>query len=219
MTIDEKIEEFAPLAELMPGVVVIHEIKGFKPIYMSSNGLDLLGLSLEELIKVGDEYQKVVLNNDFFEDYLKTLEKMLDEEEGEDETYSIFHQVQLKDEDDFVWYVSAIKAFCKDDNKKATHTVTIAYPLGHFKHITQKAERLLEESMFIKENRHKFLTLSKRGKEVLRLVALGRSSAEIAEELNISLDTVNSRRKLIKQKLSISSSYQFTRYARSFDLI
>lgn len=218
MTINEKIKEFAPHAELMPGVVVIHEIKGFRPIYMSSNGLDLLGLSLKELIEVGDEYQKVVLNKDFMEDYLKTLESMLNDED-ESQTYSIFHQVQLKNEDNFVWYVSAIKAFHTDENNKPTHTVTIAYPLGHFKHITQKAERLLEESLFIKKNRKKFLSLSKRGKEVLRLVSLGKSSVEIAEELNISLNTVNSHRKNIKQKLTISSSYQLNKYARSFDLI
>lgn len=218
MTIQEKIKAYAPQAELMPGVVVIHEIKGFKPLYMSSKGLNLLGLSLEELIEMGEDYQKKVLNKDFMEDYLKTLEHMLNNQE-ECLTYSIFHQVQLKSDEDFTWYVSAIRAFHKDEENRPTHTITIAFPLDHFEHITQKAERLLEESLFFKKNRQKFLSLSARGREVLRLVALGKSSAEISKELNISLDTVNSHRKMIKQKLAISSSYQFNRYARSFDLI
>lgn len=218
MNIQEKIEEFAPNGELMPGVVAIHEIKGFRPLYMSSNGLDLLGLSLEELIEMGEDYQKKVLNKDFMEDYLKTLKRMLNDDE-EHQTYSIFHQVQLMNEEDFVWYVSAIKAFHTDEENRPTHTLTIAFPLSQFEHITQKAERLLEESLFFKKNRQKFLSLSARGREVLRLVALGKSSAQISEELNISFDTVNSHRKIIKQKLAISSSYQFNRYARSFDLI
>jgi DNA-binding CsgD family transcriptional regulator len=47
---------------------------------------------------------------------------------------------------------------------------------------------------------------------VLRLVALGKSSCEIADELFISIETVNTHRKLIKQKLGIS-------YAHAFDVI
>ena len=78
---------------------------------------------------------------------------------------------------------------------------------------------MLDESLFFKKNRNKFLSLGNRGKEILRLFAMGKTSAEIAEELNLSTETVNSHKKIIKQKLGISSTYQFNRYARSFDLI
>ncbi|NJY62711.1 helix-turn-helix transcriptional regulator [Salinimicrobium sp. CDJ15-81-2] len=61
--------------------------------------------------------------------------------------------------------------------------------------------------------------MGKRAKEVLRLVALGKSSSEIAEELNISTETVNTHRKNIKKKLGISTTYEFTEYARAYDLI
>ncbi|NJW52522.1 helix-turn-helix transcriptional regulator [Salinimicrobium sp. CDJ15-91] len=87
------------------------------------------------------------------------------------------------------------------------------------KHIQNKAERLLAENKFFKENLGKFLSLGNRAKEVLRLVALGKSSGEIAHELNISTDTVNTHRKNIKKKLGISSTYEFTEYAHAYDLI
>ncbi len=218
MTIEEKINQFAPVAESMPGVMVVHKIEGFAPLYMTSNGLDLLGLTLEELKAIGEDYQKKFLNEDFMEDYLAFLRKAM-KEKKEDETYNFFHQVQLREDQDYVWYVSSIKIFHKDPEGNPTHTILIAFPLGDLEHIPQKAEKMLDESLFLKKNRKKFLSLGRRGKEVLRLVAMGKTSAEIAEELNVSTDTVNSHRRIVKEKLGISSSYQFTKYARSFDLI
>ena len=218
MTIQEKINLFAPVAELMPGVVIIHELKGFKPVYMSSKGLKLLGMTMEELIAMGEDYKRVVLNDEFMEDFLKSFEKML-QKEKEWNTYSIFHQVKLPDDENYGWHISSVKAFNKDSENNTTHTVTIGFPLGQFLHIPQKAEKILHESLFSKKHLKQFLTLSPRAIEVLKLVALGNSTAEIAEELKISPNTVNSHRKLIKQKLNISTFYDFTKYARSYDLI
>lgn len=218
MTVQEKIKEFAPMAEKMPGVVVIHEIDSFSPKFMTSNGLELLGISLEELIEVGEDYQKKFLNQDFMEDYLKALRKML-QEDALEETYTIFHQVQLKEEDDYVWYASSLKVFHVDEKNRPTHIVTTAFPIGGLQHLPQKAERLLAENFFHKKNYKKFSCLSIRAKQILRLVALGKSSGEISALLNISVDTVNSHRMAIKQKLEISTQYEFTKYALSFDLI
>lgn len=218
MTIEEKIKLFAPVAETMPGVVVIHKIEGFSPLFMTSNGLNLLGLNLEELQEIGEDYQKRFLNEDFMEDYLLFLTKKFREHQ-EEETFNFFHQVQLRAGEEYKWYVSSIKVFHKDEKGIPTHSVIIAFPLGEFEHIPQKAEKMLDESLFFKKNRNKFLSLGNRGKEILRLFAMGKTSAEIAEELNLSTETVNSHKKIIKQKLGISSTYQFNRYARSFDLI
>ena len=218
MTIEEKIGHFVPVAENLPGIVVIHEIENFAPLFMNSNGLNLIGLTLEELKKVGKDYQKRFLNEDFMKDYLIFLRKMI-REKNDDESYNFFHQVQLREYEEYEWYVSAIKVFHKDPQGDPTHTMTIAFPLGDFEHIPQKAERMLDESLFLKRNRKKFQSLGSRGREVLRLVAMGKTSAEIAEELNVSPDTVNSHKKVVKQKLGISSTYEFTKYARSFDLI
>lgn len=175
-------------------------------------------MTLDELIALKEDYKSIVLNDEIMVDYIQSLEKMFAREK-EWNSYSIFHQVQLKNEKDYSWYVSSIKAFHKDENDHTTHTVTIAFPLGHFQHIPQKAEKLLKESLFSKTHLKKFLSLSPRAIEVLKLVATGKSINEISEELNISPDTVNSHRKLIKQKLNISSPYDFLKYARSYDLI
>ncbi len=218
MDIEEKIKQFAPIAEHLPGVVVVHKTDDFAPVYMSSNGLKLLGISLEELIAIGEDYQKRILNEEFMNDFLNFLRREM-KEKKDDDTYNFFHQVQLREGEAYQWYVSSLRVFHYDPQGYASHTLTIAFPLGDLEHIPRKAERMLSETLFYKKNRQKFLNLGKRAKEVLRLVALGKSSAEIAEELHVTVDTVNTHKRLVKQKLNINSPYQFTKYAQSFDLI
>lgn len=218
MEITEKINQFIPIAEQLPGVVVIHRIEKFAPLYMSSNGLKLLGISLKELIDLGGDYQKKFFNEEFMPDFVELLTKMM-KENNDDQTYTLFHQVQLKEKWDYEWYASSLKIFHRNSRGYPTHAITIANPLGELKHIPEKAERMLKETLFYKKNQKKFKRLGERAKEVLRLVALGKTSAEIAEELHVTVDTVNTHKRLVKEKLEISSSYQFMKYARSFDLI
>jgi len=55
--------------------------------------------------------------------------------------------------------------------------------------------------------------LSEREREVLRLLALGHTNQEIAEQLYISVRTVETHRAHIMQKLSLSSRADLVRYA------
>ena len=64
MTIEEKLQVFAPFAEMMPGVVVVHELPNFKTVYMSSKGLKQLGISINELKRMGSEYNSRYFNNE-----------------------------------------------------------------------------------------------------------------------------------------------------------
>jgi two-component system response regulator NreC len=55
--------------------------------------------------------------------------------------------------------------------------------------------------------------LSEREMEVLRLIALGHTNAEIAEQLFLSVRTVETHRAHIQQKLSLASRAELVRYA------
>ena len=62
-------------------------------------------------------------------------------------------------------------------------------------------------------NQPPLTVLGAREQEVLGLLASGMQSAEIASTLCISIETVKSHRRNIKQKLRISSTAELTRYA------
>lgn len=60
--------------------------------------------------------------------------------------------------------------------------------------------------------------LTKREKEIVRLVVDGKTSMLIAQELSLSIKTVETHRKNIYQKLSINSVPQLVAYARAIGL-
>ncbi|HEX3239527.1 MAG TPA: response regulator transcription factor [Solirubrobacterales bacterium] len=61
--------------------------------------------------------------------------------------------------------------------------------------------------------------LSPRETDVLRLMALGHTNREIAEQLDLSVRTVETHRSHIQQKLGLSSRPELTRYALDHRLI
>jgi two-component system response regulator NreC len=61
--------------------------------------------------------------------------------------------------------------------------------------------------------------LSERETEVLKLIALGHTNAEIAQQLYLSVRTVESHRSHIQQKLRLSTRAELVRYALDHDLV
>lgn len=84
--------------------------------------------------------------------------------------------------------------------------------------INTKLDELIEERKFRKKQAFRFAQLTPREKEVLHLLACGYTNKVIANLLSIRLETVKHHRKLIKSKLEVSSTADFIRYARAFDL-
>jgi len=216
--LEEKITLLKETASLIPCVVIVHQLDPVTPIYMSKKGLSQLGVTLDELQEIGSDYHKRFFNNEDMSDFLQKIKALL-ARKNPDESFSFFQQVKFKDRKKWVWHLSALRIFHQAQDGSPTHTCTTAIPIDQMKHIPNKAERLLAESMFFNKNLDNFLSLGDREKEVLKLVALGESSGEIAEKLFISIETVRTHRKNIKQKLRIKSSYEFTKYAYAFDLI
>ncbi|HEU4903830.1 MAG TPA: LuxR C-terminal-related transcriptional regulator, partial [Flavisolibacter sp.] len=86
-------------------------------------------------------------------------------------------------------------------------------------YFTPKIERLIQENNFLRNNQQVFASLSKREKEVLRLLAKGQNSTEIAEALFISEATVKTHRKNIRNKLQAESTFDLLQFAQAFNLV
>lgn len=135
-TLNDKINALSAIAESLPIVIIVHDLQSQGVIYMSPNGLKILGCTLDPL-----------------------------------------------------------------------------------HHVTSKVNRLLEENNFLRRNQKVFTSLGKREKEILKFMALGNSTAEMAARLFFSEQTVNTHRRNIKAKLNAESNYDIVKFAQSFDLI
>lgn len=70
-----------------------------------------------------------------------------------------------------------------------------------------------------KGDEHGRSALSPRETEVLRLMALGHTNREVAEQLDLSVRTVETHRAHIQQKLGLSTRPELTRYALDHGLL
>jgi DNA-binding CsgD family transcriptional regulator len=212
------IDEIARLTNKLPGVIIIHNHFG-SVVWMSQLGLDLLGITLDEARNMtAAEYYSSFFNPEDYEMTVEKIHQLLDRN-NDDEFCTYFQQVRYKGDTDWTWHMNSCKIFARDAEGKPTMTITMAFPLNAMHHMPAKAERLLAENNFLRRNYKLYSLLSRRERDVLRLMALGKTSSETADELFIASHTVESHRKNIKKKLGTSSFFELSQYARAFDLI
>jgi DNA-binding CsgD family transcriptional regulator len=216
--IDGKLHELSRAANEIPGVIIVHHIPTFSVEYISERGLNYFGVTLEEIRALGAQYHAQYFNEDDATDYFPKVVAMIEKNDIH-EMASYFQQVRRSEHDPWTWHFSTTKIFMQDDEGKPLLSITIALPVDARQHISSKLERLLDEHIFFRKNYELFLCLTSREKEILKLLALSLSAAEIAEKLVISSHTVETHRKNLRKKLGITSTYELNKFASAFDLI
>lgn len=218
MDLSTKIAQLELISEDLPAVIIIHNIPTQTVEYMSPWGQRLLRTNLPALREMGIEYFHRFFNPAEMDDYVPRIMQLI-QENLERDFVSFFHQVRATPEDPWQWYLGATRIFFRDEAGAPTHCITFALPVEQAHYINPKVNRLLDENTFLRANKHIFASLTHREREVLTLMGIGRNSAEMAIQLNISEKTVATHRRNIKNKLNAQSSYDITRFAQAFDLI
>jgi DNA-binding CsgD family transcriptional regulator len=217
--IDDSIKQITPTADMLPGVVLLHNITDGSVVWISKRGEKELNITLEEITSLtAAEYYERYFNAEDARDYVPKILSLIDRNNDE-EICTFFQQVRFSIKEDYNWHMASTKIFSRDDNGKPLLTITMAFPIDAMHHMALKATRLLEENNFLRKNAQAFASLSFREKEVLKLMALGKSSSYTADLLFIATHTIETHRKNIKQKLNTNSYYELCEYARAFDLI
>ncbi len=216
--INEKIAAIRCVEKNFPGAIIIHDITDSSIVYMSEWGRNHLGVTMTRIREMGTEFHTHFFNIEDYQDYAPKIFGLL-ERNNDDEFVSFFQQVRRSPQHDWNWYLSATKIFFRDEEGKPLLTLTNSLPTDAKHSITAKAQRLLEENNFLRSNYHVFDQLTKREKEILKMMAIGLTSVQMSKKLNISELTANTHRRNIKSKLNVETNYDITRYAQAFDLI
>ncbi|MBW4888086.1 LuxR C-terminal-related transcriptional regulator [Mucilaginibacter sp. HMF5004] len=215
---EKSIKELIATLHLLPGIFIIHQLPDFVVRYMSPNGLDMLGLTLEEVCSMtAAQYFERFFNPEDVYQYAPKVRAFL--ERNDESSISYFQQVRLKNNPNWVWHLSVTRILTRDENGKPVLSITTAHPIESHQHVTVKVDRLLAENEFLRQNYTQFSKLSQRERDVLRLEVLGQNSQQIGEQLFISPETVKTHRKNINRKLNVKSAYELSLYARAFDLV
>lgn len=217
LKLEEKLKSLGTYADDFPIPIIVHHVPDFSVVYMNKIGLDILGVNLAELQTIDPkEYVARYFNT---EDDAETSPKIHNRvTESTSQPSSYFQQVKSKT-GEWRLYASNTSVFLKDEEGTPTHVITTASPLDPEHHITIKINRLMDDIRFLRNNAMVFAKLSAREIEVLKLMALGLSSIEIADQLFIALSTVDTHRRNIRQKLALKNNYDAVKFAQAFNLV
>lgn len=217
-SLQQQIAELHTVAHKIPGALIVMDIQTTHVEYLSPAGCRLLGVTLEEIKAMGADYHTHFFNAQESEEYVPKIIGLLERNQPE-ETISFFQQVRTGPGGSWQWYCSSIKIFFWDEQGTPRYTITVAQPVHFTNNISIKAERLLEENNFLRRNYSRFQKLTNREREILSLLARGRSAPEIAAQAHLSILTVNTHRRNIKNKLGATSLVEMLEWARAFDLV
>lgn len=214
----QTIKNCQPVFEKLPGIVIVNDIQDGSVIYMSQKGLKELGVTLQELIEMGESYYQKFFNMEQSNEYVPEMISMIKRNDPE-ETYTFFQQVKFPDDNHWTWHLSSARILEHDTKGNPIAILTISQRIKPDRHYTHKVERILDELNFNRTNQKMYASLRKSEKNILKLLAHGHTSLQIAEMLHISINTVETHRKNIRKKLGVKSLVELSEYARAYDLV
>ncbi len=214
----QRLESIRLFADELPATLIIHSLESLSIIYMNKIGLDTIGTTLEELERMSQQqYFMRFFNEEDSNDYVPKIIQLV--KSAADIHVSYFQQVRVPLNKEWQLYASNTKVFHRDINGIPTHLITVAGMLDPVHHITSKVNRVMEEISFLRNNNESFLKLTRREKEVLTHMALGKNSGEISALLCISSATADTHRRNIRGKLKLKNNYEAVRFAQAYGLI
>jgi LuxR family transcriptional regulator len=102
---------------------------------------------------------------------------------------------------------------------KPLYTLDIPAELNTTNNVNRIMNYLLDRDQFVRKNYLNFRTLTKREREIIKLIVDGQSSYSISAQLFISVHTVNNHRKNIGKKLKVRSLSELIKFAIAFFII
>ncbi len=198
-------------------------LTGYTPDYYYESGLD-------EYLKSWHPADYSIINKKVFPDNLKFLKALSKEKYGVIIFSYNYRALNAKGE-----YVTILQRFSYIPSNKVgipSGVVGVAFNITHFKNdlsIIHTIEETIRYDHGIVNNLlykkvHPILEmpelgLSRRELDILKLMATGLSSKQIADNLNISINTINNHRKNMLSKTRCSSSAELMSYAVKHGLL
>lgn len=212
--------EIADISEVIPASIMVHSLSEGVPqqiIYMNAWGCNHLGVELEELNALRAQYYERFFIQEDLEDIFPKVIRYCNQ--GNQATQlNFFQRVKLYKADKHRWFYTVCKLLEKNDEDQQ-RLIMLSTPIDGVGVLMEKVKKVLDENEYITRNYKKFALLTKREKEILTLLSIGKSTNEIADLLFISKETVATHRKNIIRKLDVKSFAELLRFALAFELI
>ena len=209
-------EDFKTVGEQVPVSIHRNDTATLRMLDFNDLTLKYIGYSREELDELGAKYfekhmhpyNREVTSKQVVKAALKNPSRVI----GYIEYIHVF-----ADEKEYKPVLSFLKLGETDPTKALA--LSMIPQMFYNSEMPQKMERIIEMDEFKFNHFKRFQQLTKREKQILKLLAEGQNNPKIANQLFISRQTVETHRKHINRKLDIKHYRDVLQYALAFDLI
>jgi DNA-binding CsgD family transcriptional regulator len=213
--LQEKLSFYEELLDKLPGIIYINEVmkageeNSMRNVYLNRYAVEITGYTREEADSLGPEYFRKVLHPDDFEVINQSVDHLL--KIDSDIIYGGAYKFKPKGKD-YIWMLARTRVFKRKADGTPYQYVNSAIQLDEEFHAQNQIYALLKENRRL-VNEINVLKLTKREKEVLKLLTDGYSAKMISHKINISESTVISHRKNMMKKLNMHSTASLVNFA------
>ncbi len=200
------------IADVLPGIVHINSIDDLKINFVNNFGEEKFDCSLEDIIKQGAGFVEKMFEPGTLKVFSKPLVQMVNKND-DSEVVSFFQKIRLQQDEEAQWLLTTSKLL------KGKHEfISVSQILSELESSTKAICGLLDDNLFLRKNIHLFYKLTKREKEIFKLVAEGFTTKQIAELSCISKYTVSTHRRNITKKLNLKTINDWIRFSQAIYL-
>lgn len=214
--INAKINALKLAGDWIPGIKIVQNTDPHQNLYLCERGQKHFGLTEAFFAHLPpSEYQNRIFDPEDIHTCLLGTKEYDDNTDVTKKFYIRHQQLQERHEVELI----IIHKLFSHQASKSRFIFTQIIPISFQPWAVPKTKRIAQEMSFRKQNEEKFELLTDRNKEVLSLMARCLKAYEIGDQLNISVDTVNSHKKRIKEMLETNRNEELFQYGLAYDLI
>ena len=200
------------IGEMLPGMLHLNRSPDLVLSYFNSWALERFEKSVEEIQKEGLDFMVSLFEPEIAFLFSKSLIRFISKNDN-NSSHGFFQKLRFNPKLDYEWMFTTSKLFMD-----GSYIFSYSSRIQDIENNSSYLLRALDDNLFLRKNFLKYQQLTLREKEIVKLVAKGFTSRQIAEILYISKDTVSTHRKNITKKLELKNINDWIRYYNAFPL-
>lgn len=211
-----KVEFYEEILDKIPALVYINEVdetgspNSFRNVWMNKRAMDFLGHTQEEITQMGANF----VNNYIHQDDQIVIPRSVDLHFGKvsESFYTFIYRLKGKFHKEYKWLYGFCYNLRNHPNGSPKQSLNINLDISNNIHSDDQLISLLREVNRLKHEL-KLKSLTRREKEILKLIAKGKTNREVGKSLNISEATSKTHRNKILKKLELRNSAAIATFA------
>ncbi|QGY46910.1 hypothetical protein GM418_25600 [Maribellus comscasis] len=200
------------ISEILPGIIHVNAVDDFSIHFINKYGEEKYGMASEEIAAEGEKFIQRIFEPGTLEVFSEPLIQMI-QEDDRSQVISFFQKVELNKNVGYKWLLTTSKIL-----KGRNEFISVSQELSGMDGSIRAVTKLLDDNLYLRKNIKKFGSLTKREKQILKLVTRGLSTKQVAEKLFLSPQTVKTHRKNISKKLDLKRIIDWEYFVNVFEI-